>query len=41
MAIRDPNSHKMQIINHPSDTDEHGKSHERAIANVLGIKLTK
>jgi hypothetical protein len=34
MAIRDPATHKMQILNHPSD------GRERSVADVLGIRLT-
>jgi len=34
LAIRDPRSHKMQILNHPSD------GRERSVANVLGISVT-
>jgi exopolysaccharide biosynthesis protein len=33
LAIRDPKSHKMQILNHPSD------GRERSVANVLGVSI--
>jgi exopolysaccharide biosynthesis protein len=34
LAIRDPQSHQMTILNHPSD------GRERSVANVLGITVT-
>jgi exopolysaccharide biosynthesis protein len=34
LAIRDPQSHQMTILNHPSD------GRERAVANVLGVTVT-
>jgi len=34
LAIRDPRSHKMEILNHPSD------GRERSVANVLGVSVT-
>jgi hypothetical protein len=34
LAIRDPKSHKMEILNHPSD------GRERSVANVLGVRVT-
>jgi hypothetical protein len=34
LAIRDPKTHKMQILNHPSD------GRERSVANVLGVSVT-
>jgi exopolysaccharide biosynthesis protein len=33
LAIRDPKSHKMEILNRPSD------GRERSVANVLGVSL--
>lgn len=39
LAIRDPKSHKMTIVNSPSDKDKQGVSHERAVGNVLGISV--
>lgn len=37
MALRDPETRKMKILNVPSDKDKQGVSHERAVGNVLGI----
>jgi len=33
LAIRDPKSHEMTTLNHPSD------GRERAVANVLGVSV--
>jgi exopolysaccharide biosynthesis protein len=33
LAIRDPKTHRMQILNHPSD------GRERVVANVLGVRV--
>jgi hypothetical protein len=41
MAIRDPKTGKMVIVNSPSDKDKAGVSHERAVGNVLGVTVTK
>jgi exopolysaccharide biosynthesis protein len=35
IGIRDPQTHKMQILNHPSD------GRERSVANVLGVSVTR
>jgi exopolysaccharide biosynthesis protein len=34
LAIRDPKTRKMQIVNHPSD------GRERSVANVVGVKVS-
>jgi exopolysaccharide biosynthesis protein len=39
LAIRDPRTHVMTIVNSPSDKDAEKHSHERAVANVLGVQL--
>lgn len=39
LAIRDPQTHKMSIVNSPSDKDKQGVSHERAVGNVLGVSV--
>ena len=33
LAIRDPQTHRMTILNHPSD------GRERSVANVLGVRV--
>jgi hypothetical protein len=40
LAIRDPKSGQMTIMNSPSDKDKSGVSHERAVGNVLGVKVS-
>jgi exopolysaccharide biosynthesis protein len=35
LGIRDPKTHKMQVMNTPSD------GHERFVANVLGVTVTR
>jgi exopolysaccharide biosynthesis protein len=41
MGIRNPKTRKIEIVNVPSDGAAKGLIHERAVANVLGVTVTK
>jgi len=41
MGIRDPKTRKLEIVNIPSDGAAKGLVYERAVANVLGVSVTR